>query len=149
MREDVDIEGTLAEVRAETPGIEQHAEDVDRYSTAKTLEDLELSGNPGIGYCLKTFGCAIWAVKYADSFDDGIARIVREGGDADTNASAAGAVLGAKFGFNSIPRDFVQFMFVGQWLWREICHYIVLMGIPVQILHNFPNPWSQQTQSAV
>jgi ADP-ribosylglycohydrolase len=128
---EVDIDGTIAEVRASLPELEEHAADVDRYCSAKTVEELELSGNAFIGYCLKTFGSAVWALRFAESFEDGIARIVREGGDADTNASAAGAVLGAKFGFTAIPKQFVEHMFVGQWLWREIGQYLQLMGLPV------------------
>jgi ADP-ribosylglycohydrolase len=129
--ENVDLHATLAEARAAVPGIEEHSEDVTKYSNPHSLEELELSGNNLIGYCLKTFGSAIWALKYAQSFEDGIARIVREGGDADTNASAAGALLGAKFGFETIPRQYIEYMFVGQWLWREIGPYLSLMGLPV------------------
>jgi ADP-ribosylglycohydrolase len=131
IRAAVDIDATIAEVRAEVPGIEEHAAEVDRYIAAKTLEELELSGNGLIGYCLKTFGCALWALRYAASFEDGIARIIREGGDSDTNASAAGALLGAKFGFAALPKDFVDHLFVGNWLWREVGQYLELMGLPV------------------
>ena len=34
--------------------------------------------------------------------------MVRAGGDADTNAAVACAILGAKFGFNSIPKEYVD-----------------------------------------
>jgi ADP-ribosylglycohydrolase len=33
--------------------------------------------------------------------------IINEGGDADTNGCVAGALLGAKFGFDSIPEHLV------------------------------------------
>jgi ADP-ribosylglycohydrolase len=141
LRGEVDIDATLAEVRASLPEIETYAADIDKYSKAATIEELELSGDALIGYCLKTFGSAVWALRYAESFIDGIARIVREGGDADTNASAAGALLGAKFGFEGIPREFVDFMFVGQWLWREIGQLLSLMGLPVP-----PSPYLAEPQ---
>ena len=34
-----------------------------------------------------------------------ILKIVLSGGDADTNAAVAGAILGAKFGINQIPEE--------------------------------------------
>jgi ADP-ribosylglycohydrolase len=137
LRGAVDVDATLDEARNAVPGLDEHSADIQRYSNAKTVKELELSGNPAIGYCLKTFGSAVWALRYAQSFQDGIAQIVREGGDADTNAAAAGAVLGAKFGFHAIPREYIEFMFVGQWLWREINAYLSLMGLPPQ-----PSPYS-------
>jgi ADP-ribosylglycohydrolase len=97
----------------------------------KALEELELSGNGLIGYCFKAFGCAVWALRYATSFEDRIARILREGGDSDTNASAAGALLGARLGFVALPKEFVERLLVGNWLWIEIGQYLELMGLPV------------------
>jgi ADP-ribosylglycohydrolase len=97
----------------------------------RSVQELELSGNNTIGYCLKSFGAGLWALRYARSFEDGIAQVVREGGDADTNASVVGAMLGAKFGFAGIPKEFVDLMFVGQWLWREMTPYVTLMGLPM------------------
>ena len=35
----------------------------------------------------------------------GILNIVLSGGDAETNAAVAGAILGAKFGINQIPEE--------------------------------------------
>ena len=34
--------------------------------------------------------------------------VVRAGGDADTNAAVACAILGAKFGFDAIPSEYVD-----------------------------------------
>ena len=34
--------------------------------------------------------------------------IVRAGGDADTNAAVACAILGAKFGYGTIPTEYVD-----------------------------------------
>ena len=42
--------------------------------------------NPGekdcVGYTLKTLGSAFWALNHAESFEDGILKIIHEGGDA-------------------------------------------------------------------
>ncbi len=34
--------------------------------------------------------------------------IIHEGGDADTNAAVAGALLGAKFGYSNIPQRWLE-----------------------------------------
>lgn len=83
---------------------------------AQSLEDLELdegldldAGMPGkIGYTLKTMGAAFWALQKATSYENGISKIIQEGGDADSNAAVAGALLGAKFGFSSIPQHLID-----------------------------------------
>lgn len=74
-----------------------------------SLEDLDLDEglNPGetnrIGYTLKALSAGFWALLHASSFEEGVSRVVHEGGDADTNAAVAGALLGARFGYDAIP----------------------------------------------
>lgn len=74
--------------------------------------DLDEGLNPGetdrVGYTLKTLGAAFWALNQAESFEDGILKIIHEGGDADTNAAVAGALLGAKFGYETIPQAWID-----------------------------------------
>lgn len=52
-----------------------------------------------MGYTLVTLSVALWAYWHAKSFEDGLLAVVNAGGDADTNAAVACAILGAKFGF--------------------------------------------------
>ncbi len=66
-------------------------------------EGLEPGGTNRIGYTLKALGAGFWAMLHATTFEDGVLRVVHEGGDADTNASVAGALLGARFGYDAIP----------------------------------------------
>jgi ADP-ribosylglycohydrolase len=47
-------------------------------------------------------------LNHAQSYEDGILQIIHEGGDADTNAAVAGALLGARFGYNNIPQQWVK-----------------------------------------
>ena len=42
------------------------------------------------------------------SFEEGMLAMVNEGGDADTNGAIACAILGAKFGYSSIPRYYIE-----------------------------------------
>jgi ADP-ribosylglycohydrolase len=61
-----------------------------------------------IGYTYRALSAAFWALYNATSIEQGISAIIAEGGDADTNACVAGAVLGAKFGFKSISPHLVD-----------------------------------------
>jgi ADP-ribosylglycohydrolase len=66
--------------------------------------ELGVSGNR-IGYTLKALGAAFWALRHSPTFSDGLSAIIHEGGDADTNAAVAGALLGARFGCEAIPQE--------------------------------------------
>ena len=69
------------------------------------LDSLCLDDEKSMGYTLRTLGAALWAYWHATSYKEGILKIVLSGGDADTNAAVAGAILGAKFGICHIPDE--------------------------------------------
>lgn len=48
--------------------------------------------------------CALWAASYRD----GILAAVQIGGDTDTRAAIAGAILGARFGLEGIPDEYTK-----------------------------------------
>lgn len=72
------------------------------------IESLELDEPSSIGYTLKVLGSALWCLFHANDFEEGLLRVVNEGGDADTNAAVACAMLGAKFGYTSIPQKYTD-----------------------------------------
>lgn len=72
------------------------------------LSDLCLGELIGMGYTLKTLSAALWCYWHATSFEEGLLEIVNEGGDADTNAAISCAILGAKFGYSSIPKYYID-----------------------------------------
>jgi ADP-ribosylglycohydrolase len=72
------------------------------------ISTLELGDAEGMGYTLKSLSAALWAYLYAESFEEGLLAIINEGGDADTNGCIAASVLGAKFGFDTIPKRWVN-----------------------------------------
>jgi len=78
-----------------------------------SLEDLALDARESIGFTYKAAGAGLWALREASSFS-GVLDIVNEGGDADTNAAVAGAILGAKFGLSGIPGDLVTGLVKGK-----------------------------------
>lgn len=61
-----------------------------------------------MGYTLNTLFVALWVYFHSESFEDGLLTVVNAGGDADTNAAVACSLLGAKFGFKSIPSYYWQ-----------------------------------------
>ena len=60
-----------------------------------------------IGHTLLTLQFGLWAAATPLEFEDALVASVAAGGDTDTNAAVAGAVLGARYGASSIP---------GRWL---------------------------------
>jgi ADP-ribosylglycohydrolase len=72
------------------------------------IENLNLDETNAIGYTLKALSAGIWAYFHATDFEDGLLKVVNEGGDADTNACVAGSILGAKFGYSAIPQKYID-----------------------------------------
>lgn len=66
------------------------------------IQILDLDNENELGYTLKAVSSALWVYLFAESFEQGLLKIINEGGDSDTNGCVAGAILGAKFGFDSI-----------------------------------------------
>ncbi len=61
------------------------------------------------GYVVNALRIAI-ASSFEDSFQEPILQIVNLGGDTDTNAAVAGAVLGIKLGVKALPKDWLQYV---------------------------------------
>lgn len=88
------------------------------------LEKLELDDPADMGYVLKTMGAGLWAYFNALSFEEGVVKIVNQGGDADTNAAVAGALLGAKFGYSQICIKYVEGLLGGSLLENTYSKYV-------------------------
>jgi ADP-ribosylglycohydrolase len=104
-------------VRAIAKEVSAYDPSIDKYFDLASLtsldaldldEGLNPGENGGTGYTLKTMGAGFWALLHAKSYEDAILQIIHEGGDADTNAAVAGALLGARFGYESLPKKWVD-----------------------------------------
>ena len=71
-------------------------------ASAQSLDELSVD-DESMGYTLKTLAVALWSLWHCNSFHEGLTAVVNSGGDADTNAAVACAILGAKYGFSEIP----------------------------------------------
>lgn len=78
-----------------------------KLAQADTLKGLGLDDEASMGYTLKAMAAGLWCVYHARSFKEGLLAIVNEGGDADTNGAVVGSLLGAKYGYESIPSKYI------------------------------------------
>ncbi|MGA9161981.1 MAG: ADP-ribosylglycohydrolase family protein [Actinomycetota bacterium] len=63
---------------------------------------------PDQGFCLFTAGGAFQAVLRPGDAETELRRVVALGGDTDTNAAVAGALLGARDGIGGLPTDWLE-----------------------------------------
>ncbi|KAF4976987.1 hypothetical protein FZEAL_6425 [Fusarium zealandicum] len=104
-----------------------------QHATAKSLADLKLDETNKIGFVYKTFGSGILLLRLAMHqlhssgqirtqlaiFEKLITDLIMEGGDADTNACFAGALLGALVGFRALPPHWRDGLRNGPWLMEK------------------------------
>ena len=99
-----------------------------RHAKVNDLDDLELWGEGRkIGYVYKCFGAGVHLLRLAmrsgramrdqlSTFETLITDLIMRGGDADTNACFAGALLGSYLGFKALPPHWRGGLKHGEWL---------------------------------
>jgi ADP-ribosyl-[dinitrogen reductase] hydrolase len=95
------VRGALAEV-VELEGGEELEFLVDQAGRARAID------GPGMGFTLFTAGIGLQVVGEGRGFEEGLRHVVALGGDTDTNAAVAGALLGARHGLDGIPGPWVD-----------------------------------------
>ena len=63
---------------------------------------------PDSGFCLYTAAVGLQATLVDERYEDAIRRMISLGGDTDTNAAVAGALMGARDGDAGIPRGWLE-----------------------------------------
>jgi ADP-ribosyl-[dinitrogen reductase] hydrolase len=63
---------------------------------------------PDMGFTLFTAGIGLQVAAEAPGFEEGLRRVVALGGDTDTNAAVAGALLGAAHGRAALPSTWLR-----------------------------------------
>jgi ADP-ribosylglycohydrolase len=66
-----------------------------------------------MGFALFTAGIALQVAGEELGFEEGLRYVVGLGGDTDTNAAVAGALLGALHGIDAIPPDWLGTLVAG------------------------------------
>lgn len=62
------------------------------------------------GYVTHTWQAAAWAVDNTDNFRDALLTAVNLGDDADTVGAVAGQLAGARYGYDSIPAEWIEIL---------------------------------------
>lgn len=78
---------------------------------------------------MRSLAAALWCYFHAPDFESALIAIVNEGGDADTNAAIACSIIGAKFGYNGIPRYYIENLYNGE-LYRNKIEKLINKIIP-------------------
>ncbi|XP_062607355.1 ADP-ribosylarginine hydrolase Tri1-like [Saccostrea cucullata] len=106
---------------------EEHKKELLMYMKCTDIKKLELDEAGKIGYTFKSMGSAFWALKQKD-FRKAITKIVMQGGDADSNACVAGAMLGCKLGLEAIPKSWRGKLLHKDWLDQQISRYFTMIN---------------------
>jgi ADP-ribosylglycohydrolase len=67
-------------------------------------------------YTLKAMGAGFYGLLSRQSFADTILALIKEGGDADSNAAVCGAMMGARIGYSNLPKDWLSSLRHKPWL---------------------------------
>jgi ADP-ribosyl-[dinitrogen reductase] hydrolase len=95
---------------------------VDQAGRARPLD------GPDMGFTLFTAGIGLQVAGEGRKFEEGLRHVVGLGGDADTNAAVAGALLGALHGIDAIPDDWVATLEEGARIRAEAEELAALLG---------------------
>ncbi|KAK3314314.1 ADP-ribosylglycohydrolase-domain-containing protein [Apodospora peruviana] len=106
---------------------------------------LKLDDPPAIGYVYKTLGAGVFTLRWilrsmaphADGngnakdevFEKCITHLIMQGGDADTNACFAGALLGAYLGYVRLPGHWKHGLTHGRWLFGKAEAMCKVLGV--------------------
>lgn len=112
---------------------EEQQEELKRHAQVSSLEELELDEPRAIGYTMKCLGAGLWALRQCDSadFETTIRAVVMQGGDADTNAAVAGALLGCYWGHSQLPEHWMSAMPYTPWLEAWVQKLLHMLQLPV------------------
>ncbi|KAH0545488.1 hypothetical protein FGG08_000489 [Glutinoglossum americanum] len=83
----------------------------ERFEGCKTVEDWGRRSEEGIrssGWVVDTLEAACWAFFSTDGFEEGALRVVNLGDDADTVGAVYGALGGAHYGVDAIPKEWME-----------------------------------------
>ena len=116
-----------------------------RHAKIVNLDVLELDDGYSIGYVYKTFGCGVHLLRMAmrklaasgraaqasaeTLFDPLITDLIMRGGDADTNACFAGALIGTYVGYKALPPHWRDGLRHGPWLLHKAEGLSQLLGV--------------------
>jgi ADP-ribosylglycohydrolase len=113
--------------------IENYYHQILDYATASSITNLYLDDYDQNG-AFKCLGASIYCLTRAvppqretEYFKNIIMDVVMQGGEADTNATVVGAMLGARFGYSQLPTEWVVGLKRWEWLEDRIDEFCALL----------------------
>ena len=121
-------------------------QEFEKHVYAETLEELRLDDELKMGYVYKCLGSAVLLLRRAiqristapvaagmaakaQLFEKLIVQLIMEGGDADTNGAAAGALLGAYLGYANLPSHWKLGLAHNDWLMAKTERLTIAVGV--------------------
>lgn len=121
-------------------------QEFEKHVYTETLEGLRLDDELKMGYVYKCLGSAVLLLRRAiqrissapvavgmvakaQLFEELIVQLIMEGGDADTNGAAAGALLGAYLGYANLPPHWKLGLAHNDWLMAKTYRLTIAVGV--------------------
>ena len=101
-------EGAECAARAALSAVEAHEGGEELEFLVEAVGGSRAIDGPDQGFCLFTAGVALQALVRGGDAEAELRRVVSLGGDADTNAAVAGALLGAREGVHGLPSVWLE-----------------------------------------
>lgn len=60
------------------------------------------------GFCIDTLDSALWAFHKTETFEDALVQAINNGNDSDSVGAVCGQIAGAYYGYDAIPRRWVE-----------------------------------------
>lgn len=131
-----DIEPVIKQVQHETIQIlgdtfpEEHRELFLWYTDkSRTLEDLKLDEPNSIGFTYKCLASGFYGLRSQRSFEETLNELIRHGGDADTNGAVCGTMYGARYGYKTLPTQWLRAMPYKKWFDQKIIKCLEQMNL--------------------
>jgi len=98
----------LREAQATTKNIQTEASEIFGYVAEGEASRFDPAILKGMGYVFRALDRSLVGCRDAISFEDEMIKVINEGGDTDTNAAIAGGLLGVRFGYDAIPKRWID-----------------------------------------
>ncbi len=98
---------------------EDYKEALNRYERLRDIEKFRALPEEEIrsgGYVVDTLEAAVWCLLNTGSFEECVLKAVNLGADTDTVGAVAGSLAGAKYGLDSIPKEWLECLARKEWI---------------------------------
>lgn len=110
----------------------RHREDFQSYLRISSISQLQARQAGEMSHTFKPVGAAVLAVQWQNSYRGLMTQLAMQGGDSNSNCCVAGAIMGLRTGYSTLPKDWIQGLRPKQvtWLNLRVNHLLDMMGLP-------------------